>query len=257
MKKVLNWLQSLSIIAWVCWIISIGTVMLAFMGAEQAGVLMARPPLQVFSGVLALWIGLVGVLMLVRGRFAVALLHLGCACVMTGWLIGRAAERQTTLQNPISGAMALIDGDRSDKLWSGVYLTNYVGRVPFTITLEKFFVERYPRSRTDIEAGREAPVSEYRSRIRIDEPGKTPYVANVRVNQPVYVRGYHIYQMSWGQSQDMTGRPITYTVLQFIRDPGLPFVYAGFMILLSGILLYALKLFRLNLSPTVETEEHP
>lgn len=158
--------------------------------------------------------------------------------------MGRAAERGATEDRPAIGSMALIDGDVSDRLWDGLYLTNYVGRVPFTVKLEKFFVEYYDANGQDRDAGRMPPVREYRSRVTVTEPGQDPYVVNVRVNHPARVRDYHIYQMSWGQSADANGQPVTYTVLQFIRDPGLPVVYAGFVVLFAGILLFAARVCR-------------
>ncbi len=241
MRAIVNRVLSPGAAAWVCWVSALGAVALAFPGAARAGALMARPPMLAGTALLAVWIGLAGLRALRGRRAASALLHLGCACVMAGWLMGRVAERSATPERPVAGAMAMIDGDVSDKLWEGAYLTNYVGRLPFTVKLERFFVERYPRNAADIDAGREAPVREYRSRITVTEPGREPYAANVRVNQPLRVRGYHIYQMSWGQSQDLYGRPVTYTVLQFIRDPGLPLVYAGFVLLFAGVLLFALR----------------
>jgi len=66
------------------------------------------------------------------------------------------------------------------------------------------------------------------------------------------VRGYHIYQMSWGHSTDRLGRPIVYTVLQVIRDPGLRLVYAGFMLLFAGILFFAWRLIRIPVTPAGE-----
>jgi hypothetical protein len=57
--------------------------------------------------------------------------------------------------------------------------------------------------------------------------------------------------MSWGQNNDEYGRPVTYTVLQLIRDPGLTAVYAGFVVLLAGILLFAGRVFRIK-SPDVK-----
>jgi cytochrome c biogenesis protein ResB len=174
------------------------------------------------------------------------LIHIGCACVLAGWLGGRYAERAATAESPATGAMAMVDGETSDQLWAGPTLDTAVGRVPFTVRLERFFVERYERNGGDREAGRDAPVREYRSRVTITEPGKPPVVANVRVNHPVAVGGYHIYQMSWGHSTDRLGRPVVYTVLQFIRDPGLPFVYAGFAGLFLGVGGFAARMFRMR-----------
>jgi cytochrome c biogenesis protein ResB len=118
-------------------------------------------------------------------------------------------------------------------LWSGPTLATCVGKLPFTVRLEKFTVEYYDNNMP----------REYRSRITISEPGKEPRTENVRVNHPARVHGYHIYQMSWGKTTDDFGRPVEYTVLQFIRDPGVPVVYAGFVILLLGTIGFAVRFF--------------
>lgn len=233
--------------AWLCWILALGSVALAFPGPERAGALMTRPVMQGFTAGVAVLFALNGLRALKRRRLDSVLLHLGCACVLAGWLMGRHAERTATPDNPVTGSMAMVDGDVTDKLWDGPQLTRYVGRLPFLVKLEKFFVEYYDANAQDRDAGRMPPVREYRSRVTLAEPGKPSYVANVRVNHPVKVQGYHIYQLSWGQSQDMYGRPVTYTVLQFIRDPGLPVVYAGFVILFAGVLLFAVRVFRITL----------
>lgn len=214
------------------------SVVSAFLGPERSARLVSAPFALGVTALLATALAATGIRAVVRRRFDSALLHVGAACVMTGWLAGRLAERTSTSDCPVTGAMALIDGDVSDKLWTGETLTTFVGSVPFSVRLEKFFVERYARNGGDLDEGREAPIREYRSRVTITESGKAPYVANVRVNHPVYVCGYHIYQMSWGQSTDGYGRPVVYTVLQFIRDPGLPVVYAGFAVLVAGLLVF-------------------
>lgn len=211
----------------------------AFLGPERSDGLMSAPFALCVTALLAAVLAVTGIRAMARRRFDSALLHVGAACVMAGWLMGRLAERASTSEYPVTGSMALIDGDVSDKLWTGERLTTFAGSLPFTVRLEKFFVERYARNGGDVDEGREAPIREYRSRVTITEPGKAPYVANVRVNHPVYVRGYHIYQMSWGQGSDMSGQPVVYTVLQFIRDPGLFVVYAGFVVLAAGLLAFA------------------
>jgi hypothetical protein len=230
--------------AWLCWALSLGAVALAFPGPERSGALMSHPAMLGVTAVLAAALLFNGVRAVSRRRFDSALLHLGCACVTAGWLAGQFAVRAATPEKPAIGAMAMVAGDVSDKLWQGSNLDKFAGKVPFTVKLENFFVERYERNARDRDAGSDAPVREYRSRVTVTEPGKPPYVANVRVNHPVPVLGYRIYQMSWGQSNDVYGQPVTYTVLQFIRDPGLPAVYAGFVVLFAGIFLFAVRVFR-------------
>jgi hypothetical protein len=247
--RILNRWLGLGLATWLCGALAAGSLALAFLGAERSGALMSRPPLLALTALLACGLAYSGARAVKRRRFDSALLHLGCACVMAGWLAGRIAERTSSPEHPAIGSMAMIDGDQSDTLYEGAYLTNRVGRVPFTVKLEHFFIEYYPASPREREEGRMPPVKEYRSRVTLSEPGKEPFTKNVRVNHPVYVKGYHIYQMSWGQSRDAYQRPVIYTVLQFIRDPGLPFVYAGFVVLLAGIVLFAVRVLRQGQAP--------
>ena len=233
MSRFLQKLLNLDLALWLCLLLAGGSVVFAFFGPTRSGAFMGLMPCWGVTLVLAVGIAMVGVLTIFRKRYGSALIHIGCVCVMAGWLVGQHAVRTTSEARPVTGAMAMIDGDRMNTLWGGSVLTNEIGKLPFTVRLDKFTVEYYPQG----------PVREYRSRITILEPGKEPYVKNVRVNHPAYVHGYHIYQMSWGEATDHYGRPVTYTVLQFIRDPGLPVVYAGFVILMLGTLWFAIRFF--------------
>jgi len=243
-----RWL-GLGVAAGLCGVLSVGSVALAFLGSEESSAVMMRSAPMALVALFAAGLTFSAARSALRRSFGSALIHAGFACVMAGWLLGRVAERTSTEERPAVGSMAMIAGDVSDKLWGGLYLTNYVGRVPFTVKLEQFFVDHYDPNDQDRDAGRMPPVREYRSRVTISEPGQDPYVVNVRVNHPARVQGYHIYQMSWGQSTDASGQPVTYTVLQFIRDPGLPVVYAGFVVLFVGILLFAAKVWRASGRP--------
>ena len=233
MSRILNKLLGLDVALWLCLLLAGGSVALAFVGAENAGAFMGRAECQAGTLVLAVGLAVSGIRAIRRRRLDSALMHLGCACVMSGWLVGQHALRTTSAEHPATGAMAMVDGDKMDTLWAGARLDKPAGKLPFAVRLEKFTVEYYDQG----------PVREYRSRITILEPDKEPRVENVRVNHPAYVHGYHIYQMSWGESADHFGRPVVYTVLQFIRDPGLPVVYTGFVVLLVGTLWFAARFF--------------
>ncbi len=242
MKRLLNRLLNLSIAVWLCILLSLGSIALACLGATQAGEWMGKLPNLVGVALLALALATTGLRALFRRRYHSALFHCGLAVILGGWLMGQVALRTASFEHPVNGLMALIDGDRSDKLFKGSRLEKAVGRVPFTVQLEKFTVERYP-SRDDRY---EAPVREYRSRVTIQEPGKPSRVEDIRVNHPARVQGFYIYQMSWGQTQDDSGRAVNYTVLQFIRDPGLYMVYTGFAVLFAGAFWFAAGCFRLK-----------
>jgi hypothetical protein len=242
MKAFLNNILSLSVAAWLCVLMSLGSIALACLGATRAGEWMSRLPNLVGVALLTLAVLATGLRALTRKRYDSALFHLGCAVIMAGWLWGRYAVRTETSDAPVDGLMAMIDGEKSDELFRGPRLETFVGRVPFTLRLEKFVVERYPSR----EPGYEGPVREYRSEVVIQEKGKPPRAEDIRVNHPARVQGYYIYQMSWGSSQDRMGRPVNYTVLHFIRDPGLPLVYTGFGILFAGAFWFAARFFRIK-----------
>jgi hypothetical protein len=242
MKALLNKILGLSVATWLCVILSLGSIALACMGATRAGEWMGRLPNLIGVVLLTLGVGVTGCRALFRKRYDSALFHLGCALIMAGWLVGQVAIRTASREHPVNGLMALIDGDRSDLLFQGPRLEHFVGRLLFTVKLEKFTVERYPSR----DPGYEGPVREYRSRVTIQERDKPPRVEDIRVNQPAYVQGFHIYQMSWGSTRDQQGRPVDYTVLHFIRDPGLSVVYTGFAVLFAGALWFASRCFRLK-----------
>lgn len=245
MRMFIKQLTGLGMAVYICCILSAASIALAFFGADKAGQIMATSPALGLSALLALLLILRGGSTLFTRRYHSALMHLGCACVVVGWLIGQTAPYlDQGDRGPLVGAVAMVDGDVSNALWEGTYLTNLVGRIPFSVKLDRFIIDYYESSGADQSAGRMPPIKEYRSRVTITEPGKAPYTKNIRVNQPAYVCGYHIYQMSWGQSQNWKGQPVTYTVLQFIREPGLRLVYFGFGDLFIGILLFSIRLFK-------------
>ena len=235
--RILNRILSLRLVV-VCMLAgAAASVILAFFQADRAGAIMATPGVCI-----AVMLG-TALLILCSCRAAAArrwvslLLHGGCALIAIGWLRGRVPAAFGIDRTPETGMMPLVDGDELNILLDGAKLDTKVCDLPFSIRLEKFFVEEYP----------DGSIREYRSRITVKEPGKEPYVRNVRVNHPVRVGQYDIYQMSWGRTQDaMTGAPITYTILQFIRDPGLSLVYAGYAVLFIGVLAYTLSCFRMG-----------
>lgn len=75
-------------------------------------------------------------------------------------------------------------------------------------------------------------VRAYRSRVTVIEDGRER-AEEIRVNQPLRVGGYHLYQHSWGE------QPERHSILLVVSHRGLNTVYAGFFLLGAGpILLY-------------------
>jgi hypothetical protein len=241
MKALFNKIVGLDVATGLCCVLSIGSIVLACLGATNAGAWMSTWPCLAGVALLVTGISVIGIRAIVRKHVHSALFHAGCAMIMIGWLIGQVAIRTETPAYPVNGMMAMIDGDVSNELSTGPRLETFVGRVPFSVRLDKFIIERYPSR----EPGAEGPVREYRSQVTLLEKDKPPRIENIRVNHPVRVQGFYIYQMSWGATQDRLGRPVNYTVLQFIRDPGLIVVYTGFGVLFVGALWFAARFFRL------------
>jgi hypothetical protein len=75
---------------------------------------------------------------------------------------------------------------------------------------------------------------EYRSTVTIEEPGAKPVTRQIRVNEPAKVGPYRLYQLSYDEE---FGPASEYSVIEVVRDPGLPVVYAGMFLLLGGALL--------------------
>jgi len=94
-------------------------------------------------------------------------------------------------------------------------------KLPFSIKLEDFIIERYP--------GSNAP-SSYESKVTVidSERGKSfPY--RIYMNHTLDYRGYRFFQMSY--DPDERG-----TVLSFNRDPGVLPTYVGYTLLCFGLL---------------------
>ncbi len=266
MKRFLNIITGPVVAAVFCLLLSGGSIFLAFKGSQSSCVLMSTPPALGFSALVLLLLAVRGVLTLFRRRFDSAILHLGCALVVAGWLWGVVESRRVAAARPdhsammnmlhsngetgktrapLSGSMALAEGDVMNSLWEGTYLDQFVGKLDFSVKLDRFAIEYYEGSEHDRMQGRMPPIKEYCSRVIVSEPGKDTFTRDIRVNQPVRIGDYLVYQMSWGQSTNRQNQPVTYTVLKFVRDPGLRIVYAGFTMLFIGIVLFTGKVIRM------------
>lgn len=72
-----------------------------------------------------------------------------------------------------------------------------------------------------------APVRAYRSRVTVTEDGHERK-AEILVNRPLRVGGWHLYQHAWGE------QPERHTILLVVSHAGLGVVYAGFVLLGAG-----------------------
>jgi len=118
----------------------------------------------------------------------------------------------------LEGVVELREGDQTDQL---KVTETRTAVLPFAVRLEDFSLERY--------AADPRAVSEFVSRIRLIEAGLNTR-ASVRVNHPITHRGFRIYQLGYNPDDP------TWSALLLVKDPGVPAIYSGFVMLLVGLI---------------------
>ena len=95
------------------------------------------------------------------------------------------------------------------------------------IELKRFIIEKYADSTT---------VRRYASEVMIySQATMHQYAATIDVNKPVEVDGWKIYQKDYRLTD--AGDDCQISILELVRDPWLPWVYAGIIMMLLGALL--------------------
>jgi cytochrome c biogenesis protein ResB len=72
-------------------------------------------------------------------------------------------------------------------------------------------------------------VKEYRSTVTLVENDTPVAEKSIEVNRPLTYKGYTFYQTGYNPEDP------TWTSLQVVRDPGVPIVYAGFILIMVGL----------------------
>ena len=96
-------------------------------------------------------------------------------------------------------------------------------RLPFSVRLLDFRKTDYPG--TEMAAA-------FESDVELTDPDRgVTLKKTIRMNNPLKYRGYSLFQSSFVPGAAET------TILSVRKDPGTPLVYAGFLIVLSGVVL--------------------
>jgi cytochrome c biogenesis protein ResB len=76
------------------------------------------------------------------------------------------------------------------------------------------------------------PAKEYRSRVKVIDANNVPVKsAVIKVNSPLSYKGYSFYQVDYDHDD------LKFTVLEAVNDPGVGFVFIGFLILNAGLVI--------------------
>ena len=165
------------------------------------------------------------------------LMHLGLALVAGGWTA-----------NEVLQDLGVVPGEAQLRLCAEMGMTESTPDNRLAFTLESFEIDRWPDTGT---------VRQYTSRVRVAGEDFGISRETISVNHPLVKDGWWIYQSSYQEmTNPHTGRPFYFTILQCVRDAGLPFVFAGGILLLAGALMYVFR-GRTTLGPRPSAPHYP
>ncbi|MCK4591649.1 MAG: cytochrome c biogenesis protein ResB [Candidatus Latescibacteria bacterium] len=145
------------------------------------------------------------------GSVGRALAHLGIIIILVSVLIS-TIRRET-------GFMEIYEGEETGSF----FLEDKDKPLPFKVYLEDFIIEYYSDDPS-------SAIKDYKSKLKVIDRGQIAAVKTVEVNDPLRYGGYTFYQHGYDDNNSR------YTVLQVVKDPGVPSVYAGFILLMVGLI---------------------
>lgn len=160
-----------------------------------------------------------------RKENKVILVYLGFLLILLGGLMTSLWEKEGFIEIKKHGS---VDGYwRED----GVFEL-----LDFSLSLQDFSVEFYPEIK-----GKPRFVKSYKSLVAVKRAGNILKEGVIKVNKPLSFGGFNFYQ--YGYDVDLPEQ----TVLQVVRDPGLPWVYSGYFVLLAGMLISFKRIWKTSL----------
>lgn len=79
--------------------------------------------------------------------------------------------------------------------------------------------------------GAQGPIKAFKSTVDVLENGVVTATRTIEVNVPFTWKGFTFYQTSYNPDD------LAWSALQVVRDPGIPLVYAGFILMMVGLSL--------------------
>lgn len=120
---------------------------------------------------------------------------------------------------------------------AGAFLTGILGEKGFMIIYEKHNQDTYIDADNKFKTLDfkiyldDFSLKDFRSKVVILNQDKEILKENIEVNRPLKYKGYSFYQTSYDQDN------FKWTGLDVVRDPGVPFVWCGFILLNLGVIL--------------------
>lgn len=152
-----------------------------------------------------------------RTKFPSGLTHIGLLVILSGGLVTCIFGEQ--------GFLIVYKGHTQDTF---VKKGNQLKELGFKIYLDDFIIEWHNSANAD-----NAPrtVKSFKSQITVLEQGRAALEKTIEVNHPLKYKGYTLYQANYDRDE------FKWSGLDVVRDPGVPFVFTGFILLNAGVML--------------------
>ena len=152
-----------------------------------------------------------------KGRWGALFSHIGLFVALLCGTLGNADMQKL--------GMAVQEGGREQLAYD---MQNRYQKLDFAVQLNDFSIEMYP---AELGGG----PKRYASDITIFTADGDSLRDTILVNKPASIMGWKIYQLSY--SEAMGG--VSISILELVRDPWLPYAYAGiFMMLFGAVMLF-------------------
>jgi cytochrome c-type biogenesis protein CcsB len=201
--------------------LSVGTIIESKAGVEAAGRLVYYSPW--FLGLQGLFA--INVAMSIADLFPWGKKRIGYLVLHASLLLIFAGSAATYFFK-IEGSLSLWEGETGSQIVERDRDNHVTSKhdLPFSVTLKDFILETYP--------GTMRP-SGFMSIVKVTDldTGKV-YDARAWMNNPLQHRGYSLFQSSYQQDR---GREAT--VLSVSKDPGQNIVFAGYILLVLGMII--------------------
>lgn len=115
--------------------------------------------------------------------------------------------------------------------WRAVDGRQHVHPLPLAIELHQFMLEEYPEAELSNDGKAVRTPRSFASDVTIHTKQGRVVRDTVKVNKPLSVEGWKIYQYGYDQ---MRGKDSEISTFELVRDPWLPYVYLGIFMMLAG-----------------------
>ena len=140
--------------------------------------------------------------------------HLGLFIALVAGTLGNADMQQLQM---------IVQEGKTE--WRAFDSKHRVHEMPIAVELHDFSIEEQPKL-------------SYLSDVTVYTKSGITVRDTIRVNKPLSVRGWKIYQYSYDEAK---GGMSDISILELVRDPWLPYVYLGIFMMLAGAVSLFIK----------------